>query len=1305
MKKILLSVPVFITGVFLLCNLSAVAQQASVAVNNFSGTAVINVPVCVLRSGTAVLPVSLAYSGGGVKIKETEGTAGIGWNLMAGGEIRREVRGLPDDQTKDNGNAVSTGWLYNTNGTKINNFTIANDNNNTTCPDGTTDLNYLNTNFSDLSDTEPDIFYLNIPGVSCQLVFDKDHTIRTVPFQDIKVSYVTYTEGSAIGRIKSFTVVTDQGLKYFFTDQEAVNKTTSTSLAAANIKYFKREFDQYKNGITYISAWKLTTVSDINNNTIYLYYTVPTNSRSANSRIRLATGTDTTMVVPFSVNLITTEKILNKIVYDNYDGIINARSSLDFTYLTASTSSAPVLSTIRGQAVSANLGYTSVTTKETNSSRYKTFLTNVSFNGLNGLKFDYNGLTASKINMPDSLSKEIDQWGYYNGSGATSLLPQVYINPNTNGLERYRTQVPGGNSTQYTYAVSGAARDVNPGAIINGSLSTVTYYYGGTTSLVYEPNDYYDVTAGRVIQGGGIRVKQIVDYDGGNVAKNIIRNYSYLNPATSLSSGKPLSLPLLAFSKPYTATGTVEEKWQKSTVRLEESVSPENNSVVYTHVKTSQAGAGSTLYEYLAPATYWDTSALPDWMPTVINIAGPSCIAVGYMANMTNTYPFAQNPNFDFERGLVKKITVNDESNNKIKESTYTYTRSATPLLVPGLKYELIEGVASYTKYNVLTALDNLVTQVQNVEYDAPSATATRLSTTNNYYEGANHKLMTSQMLTNADGSIFRNYIKYVKDYPATSATTDITNTAIYNLQLQNANLPVESYAKAEHNGVNKTISATLIKFRPFTATGLPAMYVPSQKLSFVSNNGVSDFAVSAISSNTFTNDSRYDIIENDVIYDATGRLLTKDNGRKKVSTVLTDYRSSLPVAIINNARADEIAFNDFETEGVYYPGFTTLLNKLDASNSRTGKYSMAITSADSFSCTLAKNNSAENTIFSVWIKSASAGNLTFTLANSTVTVYTYAMPYANTAGAWKYYEIKVPMANVAASFTAKYQSSTAISVDDILFYPDNAVVNTIGYNPDNYLKTAETNTNGVAKYYVYDSNRRLRHTLDQDKNIVLKTAYIKDGDASSFTAGFSAGVATAGAAATFSANSTNSDGAVYTWNFGDGTAIVTGTSPTTTHTFTTAGSYTVSLSKSSPFFPSVSSSISLPVNPPAVQQVTLGAYYPGGTIGTINFVDFYKNNVRVASFTGAQLASGTTYQVPSDYYTIKVSVSGSAYSTANPTGYKRVAYTTSSGVNDCVAAVNAQTTVYQLFVDLRTERGLSVRVDDTVCTPSGGIE
>jgi hypothetical protein len=74
-----------------------ILAQSLVGVNPLTGTLNLAIPIYQISKGDVNIPVTLVYGGRGVKPKDVEGTAGIGFNISAGGQINREVRGLPDD--------------------------------------------------------------------------------------------------------------------------------------------------------------------------------------------------------------------------------------------------------------------------------------------------------------------------------------------------------------------------------------------------------------------------------------------------------------------------------------------------------------------------------------------------------------------------------------------------------------------------------------------------------------------------------------------------------------------------------------------------------------------------------------------------------------------------------------------------------------------------------------------------------------------------------------------------------------------------------------------------------------------------------------------------------------------------------------------------------------------------------------------------------------------------------------------------------------------------------------------------------
>lgn len=59
----------------------------------------INIPFTMLENQYLSLPISLTYSTSGVKVDESSSEVGMGWNLIAGGQITRKLNGNADDVT------------------------------------------------------------------------------------------------------------------------------------------------------------------------------------------------------------------------------------------------------------------------------------------------------------------------------------------------------------------------------------------------------------------------------------------------------------------------------------------------------------------------------------------------------------------------------------------------------------------------------------------------------------------------------------------------------------------------------------------------------------------------------------------------------------------------------------------------------------------------------------------------------------------------------------------------------------------------------------------------------------------------------------------------------------------------------------------------------------------------------------------------------------------------------------------------------------------------------------------------------
>jgi hypothetical protein len=400
---------------------------------------------------------------------------------------------------------------------------------------------------------------------------------------------------------------------------------------------------------------------------------------------------------------------------------------------------------------------------------------------------------------------------------------------------------------------------------------------------------------------------------------------------------------------------------------------------------------------------------------------------------------------------------------------------------------------------------------------------------------------------------------------------------------------------------------------------------------------------------------------------------------------------------VFNNARYDEIAYNDFNSD-IPPVSFVKQNNTYNYSaNSRTGQFSLALEGSAPLTKTLNKNGSAKNYIFSLWINSANAGNISFNLNGNS-----YSLPYTGSSS-WKYYEIKVSVIGLSSTLNAQFQSDQSILIDDVLFYPDVAEASTNAYDRTTLSKTAITNTNGVSNYFSYDAFNRPRLVYDQDKNIISKKAYY---NTQTLNTSFDVNIVTP------KVPTAQGDGALVntpvtlsfagnpdclvdqitaaSWNFGDGSSPVAGLAPV--HNYTATGTYTITLTLSSPLFTGGTKTLTANIiigNPVAVN---IPIYYTNNVSSTlkgkISQIVFSQNGTVVATFSESDLISGRSILQGTYTVTVHIAAQGTPL-------WKSLAFS-----NDVASGCWPQTSgnTATLNLDLTTSTHVNFTLNTTSC-------
>jgi hypothetical protein len=820
-------------------------SQGELPIDLNTGRPIISIPIATISNHEISESVNLVYDASGVRVQQPSGNYGIGWDLQAGGSIRREVRSLPDDFYGFNTDP-RRGWLY-TNpatgvpfGADIGNFNTASSE--------ATQYGKLN-GFNYIYDTEPDVFYYNFGGITGKFVLDNSNpsVVHLVPLADLKVDMQWDTD---LNKITGFVITTNDGIKYTF-DKTYVESKTTYALNGA-VEFFKNDYTLYKTSTSYHTEWKLTKVQsplgatltytfiDLYPITAYdtaivsiknssgngytrkkIYYTKKTYTPSRISSIISSSGTTVSINNSTQVSKITIQDS-RRIIGNNSN--LSYVKEYDLSYSTVTVNSYPryFLSTLQEKS---------------------------GCDQLPPYKFSYVGASDNQ-NLPSPDSKSIDFWGYYNNRVNTTLAPTAYYYPLLANAEQYRLYpIPGYVGTSYSCV--DADRTPDPTAMLLGTLNFIQYPYGGYTSIIYEPHQYYDAQSLQTYIGGGLRVKSVTYFDGVRTNGTIVKNLVYTD-STSTCSGRLVSRPLFALpTKEYRdpITGTVINKgtdWSYLTARTEEDISLQETSsgspVIYQEVKIYRPGSGWARHEFLCPGMY-GTTATGNWTPTTNSIArsNTSLVTGGVITSGTWTFANAPNPNFEHERGLVWRKREYNEANIEVRRTRtyyqylYKTKASTSPYTIYGIRYEYYpysstsstpNNTFSYSKYNWLADVAKVTFIEKVTNFDVASNSKYNFNLTEYAYESDNHRLLNRKKETAPDGTLYSTRMVYPLDYGTIPVGADTTSQMIGNLVSTFRNgSPIEQYTTVLKSGVGEVEKQRLALLRDSIISELHLQY------------------------------------------------------------------------------------------------------------------------------------------------------------------------------------------------------------------------------------------------------------------------------------------------------------------------------------------------------------------------------------------------------------------------------------------------------------------------------------------------
>lgn len=1035
----------------------------SQSVDPLTGRLQYSIPIWQISQGDLSVPISIVYSGGGVRVEESEGTAGMSWNLVAEGSIGREVRGLPDDY-KGAGTDQRRGWLFNNLAQAITNFTPQADDNLADCTDEQADYNFIN-GHGYLNDAEPDLFYINAPGLNGQFVFGVDGLAKTIPYQDLKFEVLRDLTTEVINEIK---ITNNLGYVYTFNVKIGASKNCFRSDNTLPVTHFKTEWNQYNTKLSYTSAWKLSRIVSPKGAEIIFAYTEPMDSYSVRKVITIdEAGVEKEQ---YKVR----EEVANKIITSISTGI--SAFTANFNWEGGRIGSIEITSAHSDKEKKINFVYENIRDyRETIFSYGRAFLKQISEEDdcitAPSHEFVYNGVNFETRHtaIPFEDKNLQDLWGYYNGIGDTLNLPTIYVYNAYTGAERFRyTQVQGQAPDQ---VLSGADRSANPSVVATGSLSEVKLPTGASTKFFYESNYYIDATTGQNVAGGGVRVSKIRNNAAEKGSEPVETLYEYTNE-NSLSSGKLIYPPVYAF-----AGGDF-------IYRSPTNLAPDGG-IVYTRTTIKQTGKGKTVYEFLVPGVYPQTS-FSDWSAskTFISRAQGTCNVVGNLRTGYYAYPFAPSTNYDFERGLIDKVRDYAENGTLVQERTFNYARLNTnTVLVKGLKFEkrATDDGFFYAPYTVMANVGKVMIN-ETVKRADDITPINMLEETTTYVYNATHQMLESVSTSNSDGIVYKTKYKYAKDFVITNP--DVTKPDVVALKGLNDNFrhgELIETIQTSKEGANpaQTIGAKLTLFKNFNGKILPHIsYV------FPSVQGFTETSISG-SPQILSIHTAYIPVSTAISYTMLGQPLSVIDNKNNKAGFHYGYGSTVPVATFSKAKAEEAVFDDFESTTSF--GLEVVAGPATKVQGWTGDKALTL-AATSVLRRVNIEKAANQYRFSCWVKSAGSPQLTFKAFNGALVMNTASFVYDG-GGDWKYYEGTINTTTNASPFTFEINANGSAEIDDVRFLPKNASIASTTIKPL-LGTTSETNDNGLSVFKEYDEQGRLLYVKDQHKNVIQVNEY-----------------------------------------------------------------------------------------------------------------------------------------------------------------------------------------------------------------------
>ncbi|THU39223.1 hypothetical protein FAM09_11960 [Niastella caeni] len=727
--------------------------------------------------------------------------------------------------------------------------------------------------------------------------------------------------------------------------------------------------------------------------------------------------------------------------------------------------------------------------------------------------FEYNN--TNSLILPDKDSYAQDHYGYYNGQLSNDSKPYFV---------EYMPYYMASNAPFSWIGQQACDRSVHAEFVEAGLLKKITYPTGGVTSFTYESNDFangdrmnyyagnYHLVEGnqdihdipslgaiaddRVTQGAGCRIKEITNYEyAGKITSRKVFTYTQY-VGGGLSTGKIMfamkhfsfetwstspSYKLFSYNQyanPSSAAGS-PLGYSKVQELQYDAQNHYNGYIEYTFENEVESNSSMFIYKHPCPVPSPDRWEYTPDQSTPYFVFCP----LPNMVNRREVYPInipnvihASNGNnieysvYNANGNLVyQKVNVYEEKDKEKIKCIENHPRTGN-----GDVFSIIfSETAAFKALTQSTVYQDGATSITKYSYDPnfKHYKAVSIETSNSKKETvtANFKYFTDYNVTAASGPAALG-IKSLADKYILSPVEIIKQKAV------NGNTVITSAACFEYaagNGKMQNVYAADIKAPVATAS----------------------FANSTVNaSGVFTKDPTYESKTSVGSFNNLGAPndITTVSER---SAYLYGYNQAYPIALVANAKSNEVFFDGFEEagswSGVVYDNTKARTGFQSGKIEKTTAGELYYHSTKWLDVALAAPVKYK---YSGWVYSNGPGvEIFFFMKRAGESGYfSYVDAIAtSTTGQWVYLEKEytVPADVVALNMRIDNNGGGTVWFDDIRLHPSAAQMTTYTYDPLIGI-TSQTDIANRPSYYEYDALGRLIVIRDQDRNVLKKLCY-----------------------------------------------------------------------------------------------------------------------------------------------------------------------------------------------------------------------